>query len=293
MSARFGEWRPRPPRYVVADVDGTLLAGRATATPGVVAAVRDARAAGLRVGFATGRLPAGVQRLERQLELDGPHVVHNGAQVIDGGRAVRTWPLPRGTGTALARMCLERGWYAEFYLDDRFVVTDRRAAARPAWDAITGEPHGLVADVDLATVRVVKATVVAFTPAELPEMLGAVRRLGLVADSAPTLLVSGMHFVNANSAAADKGSGVRYATGRHGIALDELVAVGDGINDLSMLAIAGTAIAMGQAARDVRDAAHIIVPEVEEDGVAHALRAAAAWRRRLPPPFDGSGRTPA
>ena len=56
------------------------------------------------------------------------------------------------------------------------------------------------------------------------------------------------------------------------------MAIGDEVNDLSMLMRAGTAVAMGQAPEVVREAAHLTVAEVTGDGVAFALRAAlAGW----------------
>jgi len=276
---RFGEWMPRVPAYVVADVDGTLLAGGSTATPPVAEAVAEAQAAGLKVGFATGRLPVGVRALEGQLRPAGPHIVHNGAQVHVAGRAVRTWPIDRDATARLVELCLRERLYAEFFTEEGFLATDRREEARPTWEQISGEPDGLVTEVDLDAVDVIKATVVAFVPDELPVILAGAERLGLVGEAAPSPLVPGASFVNVNRPGVDKGSALRAAAEELGIGLEDVVAVGDGPNDVSMLAVAGTAVAMGQAPAEVREVAHVVVPEVEADGVAHALRAAAAWRR--------------
>jgi Cof subfamily protein (haloacid dehalogenase superfamily) len=276
---RFAEWAPGVPAYVVADVDGTLIARGTTATPIVAEAVGEAHAAGLRVGFATGRLPFGVRDLHGQLRPEGPHIVHNGAQVRTEGRPLRTWPIPRAAARRLVELCLANGIYAEFYVGEEFVVTDRREAARTHWDTVTGEPSGLVEELDLDAVELIRGTVVVFSAPELPDVLTAVRRLGLAAEFAGSPLFPGATFVNAISPEADKGKGLVFAAGHLGIGLDEVVAVGDGQNDVSMLAVAGTAVAMGQAPADVIQAAHVVVPEVEADGVAHALRAAAEWRR--------------
>jgi hydroxymethylpyrimidine pyrophosphatase-like HAD family hydrolase len=57
------------------------------------------------------------------------------------------------------------------------------------------------------------------------------------------------------------------------------VAVGDAANDLPLLAVAGTAIAMGQAAPEIIAASHLVAPGVDAYGAAVALDAAAAgWR---------------
>jgi hypothetical protein len=277
-AGRYAEWAPATPAYVVADVDGTMIASGTTATPVVAEAVAEAHAAGLRVGFATGRLPVGLRDLERQLDPAGPHIVHNGSEVVADGRPVRTWPLAPADAARLAEVCTAHGLYAEFFLREGFVVTDRREAARGTWEIISGEPDGLVAELDLAAVEVVKATVVAFAPDELPAIMAALEPLGLVAEAAPSPLFPGFGFVNVNGPGADKGTALRFAAGHLGVGLDAVVGGGDGLNDISMMAVAGTAVAMGQAPRAVRDAAHVVVPEVQADGVAHALRAAAAWR---------------
>ncbi|MFL5580857.1 MAG: HAD family hydrolase [Gemmatimonadaceae bacterium] len=275
---RFAEWAPGVPAYVVADVDGTLLAGGTTATPGVAGAVADAHAAGLRVGFATGRLPVGVRGLQRQLVPEGPHVLHNGAQIWVDGRPLRTWPLDATVARRLRDAYVEHGLYAEFFVGEEFFVTDYREAARPTWEHISGEPAGLIADLDLDAIEIVKATVVAFGPDELPVALEQTRRFGLDAEAAPSPLLPDAGFINVTSPETDKGRALTHAAAHLGIGLDQVVAVGDGRNDLTMLAVAGTAVAMGQAPPELRDAAHLVVPEVDEDGVAHALRAAARWR---------------
>lgn len=276
---RFAEWTRPVPGYVVADVDGTLILEGSTTTPGVARAVAAAAAAGLRVGFATGRLPAGLTDLHDQLRVPGPHVVHNGAQIREHGRPIHTWSIERTTSAALVDWCLARGLYAEFYLGDEFVVTERQPAAQIYWDLISGDPHGVVADIDWATADVIKATVVAYQGVGVSELLDGLRGLGLGAETSTSPVFPGDEFINVTSPRADKGRAVSWAAEYLGIGLDGVVAVGDGLNDLSMLSVAGTAVAMGQAPEIVQRQAHLIVPEVAADGVAHALAAAASWSR--------------
>ena len=47
--------------------------------------------------------------------------------------------------------------------------------------------------------------------------------------------------------------------------------IGDGDNDLSMFRVAGTAVAMGQAADHVKAQAHLVTDGFAEDGAATAL----------------------
>jgi Cof subfamily protein (haloacid dehalogenase superfamily) len=278
---RFGDWAPARPAYLVADVDGTLIARGTTATPVVAEAVREAHETGLRVGFATGRLPVGMDDLHGQLQPEGPHVVHNGAQVREGGRPLHTWPLPPGAAQQVVEICGEFDLYGEFYVGEDLFVTDRREAVRPVWEQISGEPDGLVTELDLATTETIKGTLIIFEGADVPDVLARLQALGLASEASFATPLPAVTFANVTSPEADKGRGVAFVAEYLGIGTDAIVAVGDGPNDLSMLAVAGTAIAMGQAPAEVHEAAHVIVPEVEADGVAHALRAAAEWRRAL------------
>ena len=52
---------------------------------------------------------------------------------------------------------------------------------------------------------------------------------------------------------------------------DELMAFGDGYNDISMLEFAGMGVAMGNAHSEVKEHADIIAPGNDEDGIADIL----------------------
>lgn len=274
---RFDTWRPARPRYVVVDVDGTLVGEGTTATPRVRDAVAGASAAGLAIGFATGRLPAGLTDLRAQLALSGPHLVHNGAEVLADGQRVAAWPLSPAEVKSVLEVLGRLDVYAEFYVGDGFLVTDYWEPARPHWELITGGPDGLITAADLDVVEVVRVCPVLVGDEGLERLIGELRALGLAVTPSSSPIIPGMHFVNTTDAAADKGQALAVAARHLGCSLAEVVAVGDGANDVAMLDVAGTAIAMGQAPREVLAAAHLVAPEVAADGVAHALESVTAW----------------
>lgn len=60
---------------------------------------------------------------------------------------------------------------------------------------------------------------------------------------------------------------------RHlGVAREHVMAIGDENNDVPMLQWAGLGLAMGNAPSSVQGAADAVIPSVEEDGVAWAIR---------------------
>ncbi|MEX1179083.1 MAG: HAD family hydrolase [Nitriliruptor sp.] len=277
---RFSGWSPPRPAYVVCDVDGTLVGPSAEATDEVVAAIDRAQAAGVRVGFATGRMRGAVEPLQRQLRAAGPHVLHNGAEVRADGRTIHAWTLDAVQIDAMLTIAAARDdCYVEIYPDDGFHVSSWDERARAHWRILGQEPIGVLgAAAELDGAPVLKATFAVFDPPAVEPLLASIEAAGLLAGAAGSPRTPQLTYVNATHPAADKGRALARAADHLGVPLTEVVAIGDAPNDLSMFAVAGTAIAMGQAEDEVRDAAHLVVPEVDAHGVAVALDACLGWR---------------
>jgi Cof subfamily protein (haloacid dehalogenase superfamily) len=70
-----------------------------------------------------------------------------------------------------------------------------------------------------------------------------------------------------------KGSGLTFVAERLGFGPDETVACGDGENDRELLDWAGFGVAVANAHEDVLERADLVVPSVQEEGVASLLEA--------------------
>jgi Cof subfamily protein (haloacid dehalogenase superfamily) len=276
---RFDGWARQPAQYVVCDVDGTLVGPRHDATDEVVAAVGRAQAAGIRVGVATGRMRDAVLPLIEQLGARGPHVLHNGAEVRDDDRLVASWSLTAEQVDGLLELGRSRDdTYVEVYTETGYVVSAMDDRARVHWNILGIEPRGVIGcAADLGGAAVPKATLPAFDPETIPDIEAAVRELGLLAGGAGSPRTPGLFYINATHPEADKGRALARAAEHLGIGMDRTAAIGDEVNDLSMLAVAGSAIAMGQAGATIHEAAHLVVPEVDAHGVAVALDALVTW----------------
>ncbi|HEY4553701.1 MAG TPA: Cof-type HAD-IIB family hydrolase [Bacillaceae bacterium] len=82
-------------------------------------------------------------------------------------------------------------------------------------------------------------------------------------------------------AGVSKLSGVSYVCERLGIHRDEVVAIGAGPDDLPMVQWAGLGVAMGNAPKEVRDAADWITRSCEENGVAYMVKEHFRKQHRL------------
>ena len=68
-----------------------------------------------------------------------------------------------------------------------------------------------------------------------------------------------------------KGTGILKVCERLGVAPEDTYAFGDSVNDLPMFAVAGCAIAMGNAAETVKKQASYVTDTLHDGGIYHAL----------------------
>ena len=70
----------------------------------------------------------------------------------------------------------------------------------------------------------------------------------------------------------DKALGLREMAGFLHLDISQTMAFGDGGNDIAILSAAGIGVAMGNSADDVKAAADFVTTDVDNHGIAHALR---------------------
>ena len=69
----------------------------------------------------------------------------------------------------------------------------------------------------------------------------------------------------------NKGVALERLSAVLGVSLSDLIAIGDNYNDVEMLRLAGTSVAMGNAPEDIQRMATLVTKTNNEDGVAYAL----------------------
>lgn len=269
-------------RLLALDVDGTLLDSRGELRPRVREAVRRAAAAGCVVALATGRRFSSAVEVARQLGLDTPLILHNGAIVRQAatGEVLAQTPLPLPTAHAAAREILAAGSQVlAFLAGQREAVLagppelDGELAARYLADceAVVQRrpPDALFTDVPPLTLVVMDA------PARLDvlaERLSARTDCRLTRNSFP-LWGQQYHVLDILAPDCSKATALRQLAARYGIPLEQAVAAGDHWNDVEMLEAAGLGIAMASAPAAVRARARRVAPPSDHEGLAVVLEA--------------------
>lgn len=220
--------------------------------------------AGVRVIACTGRPFPGALPWVKRLGLDGPIVCYQGAEVrtLDGG-VLLDHGVPHDLAMEVIHFAQRRGLHVQAYRDDRLLVARDRPEARKYAGHAGMEVH-VVVDLDQAMGPTTPKLVVVSTPETLEALLPEVRarwagRLN-IATSVP-------EYLEFTSVQSDKASALRFVCDRFGIARDEVVAVGDGRNDASMIAWAGLGVAVEGSPAEVIAAAHRTIPGPGQGGI--------------------------
>lgn len=89
---------------------------------------------------------------------------------------------------------------------------------------------------------------------------------------APSVMFGGeLHNIEINRRGVNKGQGLRWLAKELGCTMENLVAIGDSDNDLTMLRAAGLGIAMANSRKNVRLTADAVTGSNTENGVAQAI----------------------
>ena len=81
----------------------------------------------------------------------------------------------------------------------------------------------------------------------------------------------GYYYTEITNLNVDKWYAIEFLANRLGVKKEEIMTIGDNINDKIMLENAGLGVAMGNSAPYVKEVANIVVADNNEDGVAEAV----------------------
>ncbi|HEU5375845.1 MAG TPA: HAD family hydrolase [Ktedonobacteraceae bacterium] len=263
---------------VAIDIDGTLLDSQNKVSSSVQPLFREVEASGTGITLITGRPELTVAPLVRELGLTLPYVSSGGAQITDPatGEIIASFTLQREEVVALAELgrAFEAGLvamethclYYEGSLEKLKLVHESvdihlgsiekiRTLVVPVDDVVQASPHPLK-----------------FTISDLPSVLARVETRLRTSGLPIYATYSSPVYLEVTNALANKGTALQRLAQHLNIPLERILVIGDSPNDISMFQMAGTAIAMGNAARAVKEAAHRVAPSNDEEGVAWVLR---------------------
>jgi Cof subfamily protein (haloacid dehalogenase superfamily) len=272
-----GERRLDAVHLCVLDVDGTLLGSDHHVSPVTARAVERAVGSGIEIMLATSRGPGALETVLREVPaLDGRAFIASQGAVVGRYTApgrlelLAHRPAPLEAAREVVGQAVARGVSTSWYTRDRWLVG--------RWDDEIR--------------REARVTQVAPEVTDLSSLAEGPDKLLLVSARDPDLLTellaglpAGLRgqfsqptYADVTAADVDKATALAaYLDGR-GLHQSQVLAAGDGLNDLGMLALAGLSAAPANAHTEVLAVADLVLPAQDEDGIATLLTALVARR---------------
>lgn len=268
--------------HVIAlDLDGTLLTSQKTILPESLTALRDARAAGVKVVIVTGRHHVAIHPFYQALELDTPAICCNGTYLYDyqNQQVLTSDPVRPEQADKLISLLETHQIEGLMYVDnamlypknsDRILAHVARtetwaqslpAAQRPVFQNV----HSLRDSLN----EVDAIWKFALIDSDLPKL----RQFTDIVESNLGLTCewSWHDQVDVTQRGNSKGARLAQWVAQQGLTMDQVVAFGDNDNDLSMLETAGLGVAMGNADDAIKARAKLTIGNNEQPSIAETL----------------------
>ena len=251
-------------RLLVFDLDGTLLDSSHQIPADVRSLLLDLRKSGIETTLATGRPFAAVQGFIRELELQLPLIVFNGAVVATpAGEQLSSRHLPLSAARTILGLLDNTSAANHLYLHptDDFFYTDQQGAAaelimeKDGMDCRLVESlPGVLKDANCDPVKVFSIG----PRDELEQVKTTIHQL----DPSITCVFSEHDMLEFLGPNVNKGTGLSILCESIGVAREAVIAFGDNMNDFEMLQAAGTAVAMATGPDVLQAAADWVISDM-------------------------------
>lgn len=256
-------------KLIAADMDGTLLDDNSILTKRTEIALKAAVNSGVLFVASTGRPMCGVEALNELFDVDLPFIIFNGAAIITGKsrNVLYSSVLAADYVKEVYNLGMSRNVPIVLWVGEKLFVSGDCEAIRD-YQKISYAPINIIRDIDEVKDLGASKLLWIAPPEDITRYQDEMNRhfggrINCHA-SRPYML----EFVNAE---ASKGRALEKIGKVYGIDKSEMIAVGDGYNDLSMLEYAGLGVAMQNAPDDIKSLCQYVTLSNNDNGVAAVI----------------------
>lgn len=251
-------------KVVILDIDGTILPHGKKVSPATIDAIQRLKAKNIKVVIATGRAPYFAESIVQEAGVNSM-VFFNGAYVYHEGKELYKNAIEKKILKKVHHLSDNNQHPLTFLGGTSFKATDIshpfvvQAFRNQTWKPEFAPPEfWMNQDIYQLFLHCDNDEELSYQT-EVPEL--DFRRW----------TTTGSKTCDGNLSNSNKAVGVTKLLERLGIAPDEAVAFGDGLNDIEMLSLVGMGVAMGSAREEVKQAAKRVTLSAEENGVRYGL----------------------
>ena len=259
-------------RMLVLDLDDTLLKDDRTVSQLTRRRLLEAQQQGMIVVLASGRPTYAMQHLAKELclaEYGGYFISFNGARITSCAdqHILLSVDISHAQMCKLFDLAQEHGVYIQTYTEDHILVSKDNEYTQIEKE-ITGMDVIECADFKAEIPKTAVKAMMLEHPDRLKEVEKALRP---VVENELYMTITKPFFLEFMNPAVDKGKSLVTLAQHLNVPMEQVIAVGDSYNDISMIKAAGLGVAMGNAVEAVKQAADYETADNEHDGVARVV----------------------
>lgn len=264
---------PQPIKLIAIDLDGTLLNTQHEMSAHTEKTLKAAIAKGVSVVIATGKTFRAAQHLVKRLGTSAPGIFAQGTITYNQDGSIHSqYTIPAGIARQVITFAEDRGHQVAFYSGNRILV---RAMKRRI-EELTTHYHEPMPEAVGPLQNMLDNTpvnkIIAIYPGGERETQALRWQLNMQLNGSARLLSVGIgDEIEILPAGASKGAALKGLLKEMKLNPSDVMAIGDGENDIEMLEFAGVGVAMGNAPAHVKKVANFTVGTNDEDGVAQAV----------------------
>lgn len=258
-------------KLIVIDLDGTLLDDQHKMSKRNRDAIKKAMANDIRIVLATGKTRISAEGIIKELGLDTPGVYVQGLMICNADGTVRKQTtMDKASARKVINFAENNGFEVLVYSGNRLLAKH----AEEPFSEITkyGEPAPeavgpLVNNLDSTQIH--KVVVLGNSPRKLKALRWQLnQQVGQQVSFTTAAVLTSLEVLPKGGS---KANGVLTLLKDLGVAPENVMAIGDGENDASMLKMVGLGVAMGNATEAVKESANEVVSDNNNHGVAEAI----------------------
>lgn len=267
-------------RMVVSDFDDTLLSSAHTVSTANLKAIKEYERAGGKFVIATGRMLNTILATVAPFGLTGEIIAFQGGVVADvtSGEVLMKKYLDSAAAYEILDDIRNFGYYVQAYANGRYYIN--RMTERTKYYTSVNNLQPIVVGEDVAGyfrekgLQFDKIVFGLNDRAEDDDYAEVEKTINFFNNKYAGRVIfntSNILLIEAVSAGCTKGEAVKFVADRNGISREQVICVGDALNDLSMIEWAGLGVAVSNAPQGVKDRADAVTVSCNEDAIARVI----------------------
>lgn len=262
-------------RLIAMDMDGTLLNSNSEISKRTKDALSLATDKGIYTVFATGRMLKSAINYANRLGLQRPIISCNGAIITDSKRnIIYNEPLDEDIVESILKIAYNNNVYCHFYSEDEIYTQKNPEMIEKFYNEGASKEERIdiftyqdIDEVFKKKVNVYKFIFLEKNEEKLQRVKDELENLGALDISS-----SWENNIEVTKKGVSKGSSLDFLCKKLDIDKNEVIAIGDNNNDISMIAYAGLGIAMKNGTDEAKEASNLVTPSTnDQHGVAEII----------------------